>query len=57
MSYKCEKCGKQIKQRIPQDKIIKERTINLVGDRIRTEIVSEKKVCPNCGKKNRGSEK
>ncbi len=48
MSYKCEKCKKQIKQKIPQCKIIKERDV-IEGTKLRKEIASEKKVCPKCG--------
>lgn len=51
MSYKCEKCKKQIKKGIPQCKIVKERTLNMMDGRTRKEISSEKKVCPICDEK------
>ena len=44
MSYKCEKCKRQIKPGIPQCSIKNKIELNH-GSR----IISVKKVCPNCG--------
>lgn len=51
MSYKCSKCKKQIKKKIPQTKILKYRKIKLRDGRTRKQIISEEKVCFNCSKK------
>lgn len=51
MSYKCEKCKKQIKQGIPQCKDVKYRQVPIQLGESREEISSEKKICPKCASK------
>ena len=55
MSYKCEDCGKQIKQEIPQMKVTTKIQMNIcqITNIGIPQIRETKKICPICYKKKK----